>query len=601
MNLRFRTAIIFAATVLLAGSASVLHAQTVTLAWDASPGPDIAGYKVQYGTKSGTYTQQVDVGKVTLYQVTGLDLSEDYFFAVQSYSTAGLYSVSSNEVTQPAAVPPGTTTITAFTPSAGYPLLVGKPVTWTATATSTRGPVEYKFLMYNPQTGWTIVQNYSQNARFAWTPDWNNLGSHTLQVWVRTVGSPAVYEAWVGTNPFDVVTNPVQIVADVDFPTPPNNPVHWTAVIAGTTVATLEYKFLILNLGSGAWSVVRDYGTSNQTTWTPTATGNYAMQVWARRVGSTAVYEVWGGTGTFTVARTAPQVTALSANTALPAMTGTPITWTARVKGGDTGPLQYQFVRYSATAGWSIVKPYSSSNSYSWTPLWGEEGQYALQVWVRNGGSSALYDAWLGTNMFEIRAAPLQLTVGGTFPAPPGTPVSIVAQVPDPTTTFEYQFFLYDRGMGTWSLARAYSTTNSFTWTPTATGTYLLQVWARKVGSAANYDVWSATDYMTVAIGPAQMVAVNASVTFPSNVGTPVTWTATAQGGTASPLQYKFLLYTEGGGWTLLRDWGTQNTFTWTPTNADVGTHLLQVWVRSAGSAAPYEGWLGTPLFVIQQ
>jgi len=96
------------------------------------------------------------------------------------------------------------------------------------------------------------------------------------------------------------------------------------------------------------------------------------------------------------------------------------------------------------------------------------------------------------------------------------------------------------------------------------------------------------------------MVAVNASVTFPSNVGTPVTWTATAQGGTASPLQYRFLLYTEGWGWALLRDWGTQNTFTWTPTNADTGTHLLQVWVRSTGSTASYEGWLGTPLFVIQ-
>ena len=598
MNLRFGLAIAFATTVILTGSASVVHAQTATLAWDANSEPDVTGYRLYYGTSSGNYNQQVDVGKVTVFTVSGLDLSVDYFFAVQAYTAAGLQSGLSAEASLPAPVPPGTTTISSFTANAGYPLLVGRSVTWTAAAASKRGPVEYKFLMYGLQTGWTVVQNYSQNPRFTWTPGWNDLGNHTLQVWVRTLGSPATYEAWVGTNPFDVTTNPVQITADVDFPTPPNNPVHWTAVIAGASSAPLEYKFLLLNVGTGAWSVLRDYAASNQATWTPTATGNYIMQVWARRVGTTAMYEVWGGTPTLSVARTTPRVTALTADTSLPTHTGTTITWTARVKGGNTGPLHYQFVRYSVADGWSIVKPYSTSNKYTWEPAWGSEGQYSLQVWVRNGGSTALYDAWLGTNMFEIKRAPLQLTLGNAFPVPPRTPVNVTARVPDDTATFEYQFYLYNRGTGTWSLARAYDTANSFTWTPSATGTYLLQVWARRVGSVAQYDVWSATDYLNVAVGPAEMVSVTADSTA-SNVGTPITWTAIARGGTASPLQYKFVMYTEGAGWTLLRDWAAGNTFTWTPTNSEIGGHLVQVWVRSAGSTATYEGWMGTPLFYV--
>ena len=66
------------------------------------------------------------------------------------------------------------------------------------------------------------------------------------------------------------------------------------------------------------------------------------------------------------------------------------------------------------------------------------------------------------------------------------------------------------------------------------------------------------------------------------------------------PLQYRFVLFTEGRGWTELRGYSTANTFTWTPTASDTGRHLIQVWIRSNGSTAAYEGWLNTAYFDIQ-
>jgi hypothetical protein len=456
------------------------------------------------------------------------------------------------------------------------------------------------FTKYSPQAGWIVAQDYTQNPTFTWTPSWNDVGSnHVIQVWVRSLGSPSLYEAWVGTNPFDVVQTPVQLTGDVDFPTPPGNPVHWTATVAGASSVALEYKFFVLNVVTGVWTVLRDYAISNQATWTPPTTGTYRVQVWVRRVGSTVAYDAWAGTNNLSVARTAPTVT-LSADTTFPTTTGTTITWTARPKGGNTGPLQYQFWRYSAATGWVIVKPYSTSNTYSWTPAWGEDGQYILEVWLRNGGSTAPYDTWVATPPFDIRPAALQVTVGGSFPAPPGTAVTITGQVADPSATFEYQFYLYDRGTGTWSLVRDYTTNTSFTWIPSVTGTYLFNVWGRRVGSTAPYDVWGQTNYLDVAVGPAQVTAIDANTALPARVGTAITWTATAQGGTASPLQYSFFLYTEDVGWSVLRDWSTLRTVTWTPTVADVGNHLVQVLVRSAGSTAIYEGFLATPFFIIQ-
>src|SRR5262249_7150556 len=128
MTLRFRAAILFTAMLLLIGTASVVHAQSATLAWDASTDSAVTGYRLSYGTRTGAYTQTVDAGKVTQFTVTGLDLSLDYFFVVQAYTATGLVSGYSNEAILPAPVPPGTTTISRFVANSGFPLLVGTPV-----------------------------------------------------------------------------------------------------------------------------------------------------------------------------------------------------------------------------------------------------------------------------------------------------------------------------------------------------------------------------------------------------------------------------------------------------------------------------------------
>ena len=77
-------------------SAASLQAATITAAWDANPETDIAGYKLSYGTQSGTYTTTIDVGNVTSAPVT-LNPGQ-YFFAVQAYNTSGQISPYSTEV-----------------------------------------------------------------------------------------------------------------------------------------------------------------------------------------------------------------------------------------------------------------------------------------------------------------------------------------------------------------------------------------------------------------------------------------------------------------------------------------------------------------------
>src|SRR5882672_2621066 len=102
---------------LLLGTASTLHATTVTALWDPNPETDIAGYKLSYGTVSGIYTTIVDVGNVTTWPLN-LTGGLRYYFAVQAYNTSGMISPYSLEVFDD--VPLSTTaTITSLSPMVG--------------------------------------------------------------------------------------------------------------------------------------------------------------------------------------------------------------------------------------------------------------------------------------------------------------------------------------------------------------------------------------------------------------------------------------------------------------------------------------------------
>lgn len=82
---------------LLPASQGLASSSTVTLAWDATADPDIAGYELRYGESSGNYTSTVQVGNTTTTSVSGLTEGKTYYFAVYAYNTAGLKSAPSNE------------------------------------------------------------------------------------------------------------------------------------------------------------------------------------------------------------------------------------------------------------------------------------------------------------------------------------------------------------------------------------------------------------------------------------------------------------------------------------------------------------------------
>jgi hypothetical protein len=73
-------------------------AATVTLAWDKNPEPNLAGYKVHYGTSTGNYDYSVDVGNYTSCTISGLQEGTTYYFAATAYDSNNFESNLSEEL-----------------------------------------------------------------------------------------------------------------------------------------------------------------------------------------------------------------------------------------------------------------------------------------------------------------------------------------------------------------------------------------------------------------------------------------------------------------------------------------------------------------------
>lgn len=87
--------------VVVIGIPSLLMAEgSLFISWDANTEPDLAGYKIYYGTASSQYDNSVDIGNVTEYRAFDLVVEQRYYFVVTAYDQAGNESDYSEEVSE---------------------------------------------------------------------------------------------------------------------------------------------------------------------------------------------------------------------------------------------------------------------------------------------------------------------------------------------------------------------------------------------------------------------------------------------------------------------------------------------------------------------
>jgi len=126
-------------------SPAIAYCENVTLAWDANKESDLKGYNLYYGTASGNYTTDIDVGNTTQYTISDLQDGVTYYFAVTAYNEADYESNYSAELSYTVGDPnnnPNTPT-TPNSPSSGY---IDTSYTFNTSASDPDDdPLEYRF------------------------------------------------------------------------------------------------------------------------------------------------------------------------------------------------------------------------------------------------------------------------------------------------------------------------------------------------------------------------------------------------------------------------------------------------------------------------
>lgn len=170
---------------------STVQAADLSLAWDANPEADIAGYKLHYGSQSGAYAAVIDVGASTTCTVSGLTEGQNYYFAVQAYNTKGLLSPLSSEVT---GIPPDrmAPVVTISLPAPGA--IVSGTIQIVAVATDNVRVAGVTLLIDGVPTG---VEATAEPYRFTWNTTTLADGPHSVSAIARdaagnTASSPVV-------------------------------------------------------------------------------------------------------------------------------------------------------------------------------------------------------------------------------------------------------------------------------------------------------------------------------------------------------------------------------------------------------------------------
>ena len=440
-------------------------------------------------------------------------------------------------------------------------------VTWEGVANATSYTVMRR---QKKSSGWTAWQNLFTTARLQYVDE--SVTGGTVYCYTVKADTSSEYDT-VGLQATGIAVIPLKIksVSADKTSARPGDTITWSVSAQGNE-DTIVYLFHVFKEGTTSKIAQSNNGTYTAQasfSYTPAAEGTYYVKVFVKYSNATQGLKTTGGS--VTVSTTAPTlaISSVKADKAS-AAAGEKITWTATAAGGS-GALQYYFIVYKD--GVKVkTRSYSTAKTFSYTPT--EAGSYKAKVYVKdtagtkvNKTSSAVTVTAAGPKISSVKA--------GVTSAYAGDKITWTATASGGSGTLQYYFNLYKDGVRI--KTRAYSTANTFSYTPTESGTYKVRVYVK---DAAENKVNKLSAAVTVTLGPPAVISVKAGKTSAA-AGEKITWTAVAVG-SEQPLQYFFVLYKDGTR-IKTRSYSTTKTFSYTPTEA--GTYRVKVYVKDASGA----------------
>ena len=463
---------------------------------------------------------------------------------------------------------PTPTPIPTPTPTPGTPLQVNFGTDKSApqlntTALTIKGigmggtaPYKYEFSVDG-----NVVQASSTTDSYTWKPGTSK--KHTLKcVITDSTGAKATSEKTFTSE-------------GTDSPTPVPTTLTNTSTISATSIA-LGKSVTMTGASTGgsgtklyagwyklstdsSYTTIRDYSTTSTFTVTPKKAGTYSF-----------VIRVKDGAGAnvrkeFSVRVTSTALTNTSTISATSIAIGKSVTMTGSCTGGS-GTKQYAgWYKLSSDSAYTTIRDYSTTNTFTVTPK--KVGTYSFVIRVKDGAGansrkefSVKVTAGL-TNTSTISATSVAL----------GKSVTMTGSCTGGSGTKQYAGWYKLSTDSSYTTIRDYSTTNTFTVTPKKAGTYSFVIRVKDGAGANARKEFS----VKVTAGLTNTSKVSAtSIT----LGSTVTVTASATGGTGTKKYAVYYKKSTASTWTTGHSYSTTTTIKVTPKHT--GTYTIRVKVK---------------------
>ena len=331
----------------------------------------------------------------------------------------------------------------------------------------------------------------------------------------------------------------------------------------------LQYKFVWQKNDWKEWGVLKDFSSTDYTTWTPKAEGDYTIIMDVKDTSGKVVtvnipYQIknWSYAGVKT-------------NVKSPSALKTQIGLSADVKGTTSG-LKYKFVwQKDNWKEWGVIKDFSSTNSATWMPA--KAGNYEIIIDVKDK------DGFVSTKTKEYKIVEKAWEVQDTVFSPKGTEIGNTVKVTqnmkkvtEDNVQLQYKFVWQKDNWKEWGIIRDFSTSNTVNWIPSVSGDCQIIVNIKDDrGNAA-----TKTSNYHVQKGKWSFSEIAADKASPQIAGEKIKLTAKVHGNTTG-LKYKFVWQKDNWKeWGVIQELSSKNTAEWTPKKS--GTYTVYVDVKDS-------------------
>ncbi|MBO4676552.1 MAG: hypothetical protein J5633_03290 [Oscillospiraceae bacterium] len=246
--------------------------------------------------------------------------------------------------------------------------------------------------------------------------------------------------------------------------------ITWTATASGGS-GNLQYYFILYKDGTNIKT--RAYSTAKTFSYTPTEAGSYKVKVYVKDAADNKVNKT---STAVTVTAAGPTISSVKAGITS-AYAGEKITWTATASGG-TGTLKYYFILYKDGVKLK-TRSYSTAKTFSYTPT--EAGSYKVKVYVKDTAGNKVSKT-SGKIAVTLGPPAIISVKAGKTSSVTGEKITWTVTAVGSEQPLQYYFVLYKDGVKI--KTRSYSTTKTFSYTPTKAGSYKVKVYVKDASEA---------------------------------------------------------------------------------------------------------------------